>query len=73
MGQKARAITLDMCNHRADKSIFNGRQLLTLSSISARLAEGRLLVLFDMAHDARQNRCMRLGDQDEQDEGVLIQ
>lgn len=72
MGQKARAITLDMCNHRADKSIFNGRQLLTLSSFSALLAEGRLLVLFDMARDARQNRCMHLADC-EQDEGVLIQ
>lgn len=72
MGQKARAITLDMCNHRADKSIFNGRQLLTLSSFSALLAEGRLLVLFDMARDARQNRCMRLADC-KQDEGVLIQ
>lgn len=72
MGQKARAITLDMCNHRADKSIFNGRQLLTLSSFSAPLAEGRLLVLFDMAREARQNRCMHLDDC-EQDEGVLIQ
>lgn len=72
MGQKAWAITLDMCNHRADKSIFNGRQLLTRSSFSAPLAEGRLLVLFDTARDARQNRCVRLGDF-EQDEGVLFQ
>lgn len=72
MGQKAQAIILDMCNHRADKSIFNGRQLPTLSSFSAPLAMGRLLVLFDMARDAQQNRCLLLDDR-EQDEGVLIQ